>query len=73
MKIESVLHKLEYFFQSNDWKGYDPYDGLNSPFLKFLTFKKKWLRIAVIQFMKRSRVNLRPLFGIPRGHNPKAM
>ena len=73
MTIESVLNKLEYFFQSNDWKGWDPYDGLNSPFLNFLTFQKKWSRIAVIQFMKRSRVNLRPLFGIPKMHNPKAM
>lgn len=71
--LESVLEKLEYFSQSQDWKGYDPYDGLNSKFLRFLTFNRKWLRIAVIQFMKRSPINLRPFFGVAKSRNPKAM
>jgi hypothetical protein len=71
--IESVLNKLEYFFQSSDCKGWDPYDGLNSKFLNALTFGLKWPRIAVIQSMKRSRVNLRPLFGIGKARNPKAL
>jgi len=71
--LESVLNKLEYFIQADAWRGYDPYDGLNSKFLRFLTFNRKWLRITVIQFMKRSPINLRPFFGIAISRNPKAM
>jgi hypothetical protein len=71
--FDHVIQNLERFIERDNFKGIDPYDGLNSPFLKFLTFKKKWPRIAVIQLIKRSRVNLRPLFGISREHNPKAM
>lgn len=71
--IESILQNLERFLERDNFKGYDPYDGLNSPFLKFLTFKKKWLRIAVMQFMRRFPINLRHLFGIAKGRNPKAM
>jgi rhamnogalacturonyl hydrolase YesR len=71
--LESVLKKLEYFIQAGAWRGYDPYDGLNSKFLRFLTFNRKWLRIAVIQFMKRSPINLRPFFGVAKSRNPKVM
>ncbi|UCG30902.1 MAG: delta-aminolevulinic acid dehydratase [candidate division WOR-3 bacterium] len=68
-----MLSKLERSFTSNGFAGWDPYDGLNSRFLKVLTLNRKWLRIAVTQSMKRSPVNLRPLLGIPRGRNPKAI
>jgi len=71
--FDHVIQKLERFLERDNFKGYDPYDGLNSPFLEFLTFKRKWLRIAVIQFMKRFPINLRHLFGIAKGRNPKAM
>lgn len=71
--FESVLNKLEYFIEKDGWRGWDPYDGLNSTLLRFLTFNNKWLRIAVIQSMKRSPINLRPLLGISKSRNPKAM
>ncbi len=71
--INNVLEKLERFIEKDDWSGWDPYDGLNSEFLKTLTLNRKWLRIAVIQFMKRSPLNLRPLFGIVKSRNPKAL
>ena len=70
---DHIIQKLERFIERDNFKGYDPYDGLNSRFLNFLTLQKKWPRIAVIQFMKRSRMNLRPLFGIQKMNNPKAM
>ncbi len=72
-KFEHVVQKLERFLEKGAWHGYDPYDGLNSKFLRFLTFNRKWLRIAVIQFMKRSPINLRPFFGVAKSRNPKAM
>jgi len=71
--FKSVLDKLECFIERDDWSGWDPYDALNSRFLKFLTFNRRWLRIAVIQSMKRAPINLRPLLGIPKSRNPKTM
>ncbi len=71
--FDHVILKLSRFLERDNFKGYDPYDGLNSKFLRFLTFNRKWLRIAVIQFMKRFPINLRHLFGIAKGRNPKAM
>jgi len=70
---ETVLNRLENFIEREDWQGYDPYDGLNSSFLRFLTFNGKWSRIAVTQAMKRSPINLRPVLGIDKMRNPKAM
>jgi len=71
--IESVLNKLEYFIQLQGWKGWDPYDALNSDFIKILTFGRKKLRIAAIQFIRRSPINFRPILGVPKGTNPKGM
>ena len=68
-----LLRNLETFVEGQDFSGWDPYDGLNSQFLKALTLKRKWLRIVAIQVMKRSPVNLRSLLGVPRGRNPKAI
>ncbi len=71
--FEPILNKLEYFIERDNWQGWDPYDGLNSKFLRFFTFDRKWPRIAVIQLTKRSPVNLRPIFGTSKSRNPKAM
>jgi len=40
-KVKRVITDLERFCREQGWKGYDPYDGLNSKFLKLLTFKRK--------------------------------
>ena len=70
---EAVLNRLENFIENEAWCGYDPYDGLNSRFLRFLTFNGKWSRIAITQAVKRSPINFRPLLGIRKMRNPKAM
>jgi hypothetical protein len=72
-RIEEVLNRLEVFLEKDEWRGWDPYDGLNSKFLNALTLNLKWLRIAAIQIMKRSPVNLRTILGVPKQRNPKAM
>ncbi|KPK67364.1 hypothetical protein AMJ87_13465 [candidate division WOR_3 bacterium SM23_60] len=71
--IESVISRLKNFVEQDDWCGWDPYDALNSAFLRYLTFDKKWLRIAAIHFLKRSPVNLRSLVGVPKSRHPKAL
>ena len=68
--IES-LQKLKIYIEKEGFKGYDPYDTLNS----FLPFEKlgKWPPVLAIQFQKRNPLNIRPLLGIKKDYNPKAM
>lgn len=56
-----------------DFRGTDPYDGLNSRLLAPLLPRSRVLRLAVIQAVKRSPVNLRPLLRVPPGRNPKGL
>jgi len=61
------------YIESSDYAGYDPYDALNSPLIKLISSKSKYLRIAFTQFLRRCPVNLRPILGIKKGHNPKGI
>jgi hypothetical protein len=72
--IEVVFRKLYAYCRSEDFKGYDPYDGLNSRVFQ-ATPLKKWnlARLAWIQFFKRSPVNFRNLFLIKKEYNPKGI
>lgn len=56
-----------------DFAGSDPYDGLNSRLLKPLLGGSRLLRLAVIQTVKRSPLDLRPLLRVPPGRNPKGL
>jgi len=55
------------------FRGVDPYDGLNSRLLAPLLPRSRLLRLAVIQGVKRSPLNLRPLLRVPPGCNPKGL
>ena len=55
------------------FKGSDPYDGLNSRLLAPVLKRSRIARLAVIQGVKRSPVDLRPLLRIPPGLNPKGL
>ncbi len=56
------------------YMGFDPFDGLNSHFFKPVPKLRKGLfGLAWIQFHKRSIFNLRPLFAVPAGRNPKGI
>lgn len=67
------LEKLKAYIEKEQFAGYDPYDALNSPVLKGLSFGNKYLRIAYTQGLKRLSVNIRPLFLLPKGFNPKGL
>ena len=71
--IDDALERLKDYVESADFAGYDPYDALNSPVLRSLSFNRKWLRIAFIQALKSSPLNIRPLLGIRKGWNPKGI
>ncbi len=67
-RVKSVLK----YVQATNYEGYDLFDGLNSKFLKSTVFyRSRYFRLALIQFCKKSSVNLRPLLGVSRGFNPK--
>jgi len=67
--------KLQAFCESEGFKGYDPYDGLNSRIFSALPYvsKNTWCRLAWIQFFKRSPFNFRKIARIEKDYNPKAL
>ena len=71
--VDLSLRRLRRYIESGDYRGYDPYDALNSPLLNLLGRLGKYPRIAITQFMKRCPVNPRPLLRIPQEHNPKGL
>ena len=72
---EESLSLLEKYCSQEEYKGWDPYDGLNSKVFKGLPFlmKSDIARLAWIQLFKRNPVNLRRLFLVPKGYNPKGI
>ncbi|NWF75469.1 MAG: delta-aminolevulinic acid dehydratase [Nitrospirae bacterium] len=64
---------MKKYIEREDFKGYDPYDALNSPLLKALSFGNKYLRIVFTQTLKRLPFNIRPLLFIRKDYNPKGI
>ena len=71
--FDRVLRRLCGFVEARDFRGYDPYDALRSPLLRFGSLGLKWPRIAATQVLRRLPVNLRPLLGVAKGRNPKGL
>jgi len=69
------LNRLKKYCEAENFKGYDPYDGLNSRFFQAIPLlpKSRIVRLGWIQFFKRSPLNLRYWVGIKKDYNPKAM
>lgn len=74
-KISYSFSKLSAYCEKEGYKGYDPYDGLNSLLFRSLPFlpRNRTARLMWIQAYKRLPVNLRPLTGVKKEYNPKAM
>lgn len=73
--ITGSLNRLRKYCEAEEFKGYDPYDGLNSRLFQSLPVisKKRIFRLAWIQFFKRSPLNFRKLAGIKKEFNPKGL
>jgi len=70
-KITSSLLLLQNYIEDNNYKGYDPYDGLTSPYFNAPILRSnKLIRFGTQQLVKRFPFNLRPLLRIPKGYNP---
>ena len=72
--IKSTTLKLVNYIENESYKGWDPYDGLNSKVFRKLNFNcSSFFRLAWIQLFKRNPINLRNLFLISKGYNSKGL
>jgi len=69
--LENSLNKLIKYIENENYKGYDPYDALNS-WIPFYILGK-WGPIIANQLIKRSPINIRQLIGIKKDYNSKGM
>ena len=69
-KFDYSFSKLENYLISENFKGYDPYDTLNS----FIPFKilGNFFSVLATQIQKRNPINIRRFIGIKKEINPKA-
>ena len=72
-RIITASHKLDSWIETEKFKGWDPFDALNSPVLRRLTISNRRVGQFWVQVLKHSPINLRPLLRITKAHNPKAM
>ncbi len=73
MTIENKLGLVFSSAHASNFKGHDPYDGLNSRLFRALGMHHSaFLRLVWIQLFKRNPVNLRALAGVPKTFNAKA-
>ena len=72
--IES-FKSLKTYCEKEHYKGWDPYDGLNSKVFQKLPYFKNnaFWRLCVIQGFKRCPINLRPLLGVKKDYNAKGI
>jgi rhamnogalacturonyl hydrolase YesR len=72
--IINSFNNLKLYCEAGDFKGWDPFDGLNSGVFQ-ATPLKHWrlARQAWVQLFKLNPVNLRKLLLIPREHNSKGI
>lgn len=69
------FNRLRAYCEAENYKGWDPYDGLNSMVFQALPLLKKsaLCRLVMIQGFKRSPINLRRLAIVPKEHNAKGI
>lgn len=72
--FENSFQQLRAYCEQERFKGWDPYDGLNSklfqasPLKYFAITREIW-----IQFYKRCPINFRSVGLVPKEHNPKGL
>lgn len=73
--IIQSFQSLRMFCETEHYKGWDPYDGLNSKVFQALPFLKNsaLCRLVVIQGFKRSPINFRRIAVVPKEYNAKGI
>lgn len=73
-KTYDSFNQLKRYCESQQFKGWDPYDGLNSRLFQTMPFSRyRFPRLAWIQLFKRNPINLRPLVGVAKQYNAKGI
>ena len=74
-KVIDSFRLLREYCEREGFKGWDPYDGLNSKVFQALPFLKKsaLCRLVVIQGFKRCPINLRRIALVPKEYNAKGI
>ncbi len=72
--LEKTYEQLYAHCANEDFAGYDPFDGLNSLLFQLTPLKYfSKARLAWLQMVKRSPIDLRPLLRVGKGVNPKGL
>lgn len=74
-RFVSSFNILKKYCEDQKYKGWDPFDGLNSMVFKKLIFinKNKYIRLAWVQLFKKNPINFRKFFIIEKDYNPKGL
>lgn len=69
------FNKLKSYCEKEQFKGWDPYDGLNSKVFNAIPLlnKSAFIRMAVIQGFKKLPINLRKIALVPKKYNAKGL
>lgn len=75
MSMLDSFRLLRSYCEKEQFRGWDPYDGLNSRLFNAIPFLKELplCRLIVIQWFKRSPLNLRLLALVPKEYNAKGI
>ena len=75
MNITNSFVKLKSYCEKEQFKGWDPYDGLNSKVFNAIPLlnKSSFIRMVVIQGFKKMPINLRKIALVPKKHNAKGL
>ena len=72
--LTTIYNQLFSYCDARDFAGHDPFDGLNSRLFQLTPLKHiRSARLAWLQIFKRSPIDLRGLFGVKKGVNPKGL
>jgi hypothetical protein len=72
-QISDSIGRLSDWLERNDYRGYDPFDGLSAKYIRPLTLETNFLRTVLQQGVRRFPINMRPVFGIPMSRSTKGM
>ena len=73
--FDICYEKLRIACENTGFRGYDPFDGLNSTFFQALPGIRdsRICRLVWIQLFKQNPINLRTLFRVKKDYNPKGL
>ena len=72
--FKTSFEQLKEYCETENFKGWDPYDGLNSWVIQKTPLgKSRFFRLAWIQLFKQNPINFRFLFGVKKDYNPKGL